>query len=203
MEEVPVEMLSGEELVVLVGDDGSVSFKDQTAKVVSADVTASNGVIHVVTPSSFPHPSPAKPAPPASPPATSVGSDAVYPAHHPPPIHVEGLTGDEAPNLSRSFGFDTIRLLDNPAWSAATRAGTVASIRRRPTLVRRVSGSRRSLWWRLCARWMMVCVERIAAAGRVRRPPGDRPACRRPGGRIECPSQSRRDALRHQSRSAA
>ena len=48
MEEVPVEMLSGEELVILVGDDGSVSFKDQTAKVVSADVTASNGVVHVV-----------------------------------------------------------------------------------------------------------------------------------------------------------
>jgi transforming growth factor-beta-induced protein len=48
LEEIPVETLSGEELVVVVGDDGSVSFKDQTAMVVQADVEADNGVIHVI-----------------------------------------------------------------------------------------------------------------------------------------------------------
>ena len=48
LEEIPVETLSGEELVVVVGDDGSVSFKDQTATVVQADVEADNGVIHVI-----------------------------------------------------------------------------------------------------------------------------------------------------------
>ena len=46
-EEIPVTTLSGEELVVVVNDMG-VSFADQTAKVASADVEASNGVIHVI-----------------------------------------------------------------------------------------------------------------------------------------------------------
>jgi uncharacterized surface protein with fasciclin (FAS1) repeats len=48
MEEIPVETLSGEELVVVVGDDGSVSFLDQTATVAEADVAASNGIIHII-----------------------------------------------------------------------------------------------------------------------------------------------------------
>jgi transforming growth factor-beta-induced protein len=47
-EEIAVEMLSGEELVVAVGDDGTVGFVDQTATVTMADVEASNGVIHVI-----------------------------------------------------------------------------------------------------------------------------------------------------------
>ena len=47
-EEIPVEMLSGEELVVAVGDDGTVGFVDQTATVTMADIEASNGVIHVI-----------------------------------------------------------------------------------------------------------------------------------------------------------
>lgn len=47
-EEIPVEPLSGEELTVVVGDDGTVSFADQTATVTTADIEASNGVIHVI-----------------------------------------------------------------------------------------------------------------------------------------------------------
>jgi uncharacterized surface protein with fasciclin (FAS1) repeats len=47
MEEVPVTTLSGEELVVTVSDMG-VGFADQTAMVATADVEASNGVIHVI-----------------------------------------------------------------------------------------------------------------------------------------------------------
>lgn len=47
-EEIPVTTLSGEELVVIVGDAGDVTFADQSATVTSADVEASNGVIHVI-----------------------------------------------------------------------------------------------------------------------------------------------------------
>jgi uncharacterized surface protein with fasciclin (FAS1) repeats len=47
-EEITVTTLSGEDLTVLVGDDGSVSFADQTATVAMADIEASNGVIHVI-----------------------------------------------------------------------------------------------------------------------------------------------------------
>ncbi len=47
-EEIPVETLSGEELVVTVSDDGTVGFADQTATVTMADIEASNGVIHVI-----------------------------------------------------------------------------------------------------------------------------------------------------------
>jgi transforming growth factor-beta-induced protein len=47
-EEIPVETLSGEELVVVVTDTGTVTFKDQTATVTTADVEASNGVIHII-----------------------------------------------------------------------------------------------------------------------------------------------------------
>ena len=47
-EEIPVETLSGEELVVTVGDDGTVGFEGQTAVVTMADLEASNGVIHVI-----------------------------------------------------------------------------------------------------------------------------------------------------------
>ena len=47
-EEIPVETLSGAELVVVVGDAGNVSFKDQSATVTQADIEASNGVIHVI-----------------------------------------------------------------------------------------------------------------------------------------------------------
>lgn len=47
-EEIPVETLSGEELVVTVGDDGTVGFDGQTAVVTMADLEASNGVIHVI-----------------------------------------------------------------------------------------------------------------------------------------------------------
>ena len=47
-EEIPVETLSGEELVVVVGDDGTVGFADQTATVTTPDIEASNGVIHVI-----------------------------------------------------------------------------------------------------------------------------------------------------------
>ena len=46
--EIPVETLSGEELAVVVGDDGTVGFVDQTATVTMADIEASNGVIHVI-----------------------------------------------------------------------------------------------------------------------------------------------------------
>ena len=48
VEEIPVETLSGEELTVVVGDDGTVSFADQAAVVTMADLEASNGVIHVI-----------------------------------------------------------------------------------------------------------------------------------------------------------
>ncbi|HEU4319909.1 MAG TPA: fasciclin domain-containing protein [Acidimicrobiia bacterium] len=47
-EEIPLETLSGEELVVTVGDDGTVGFDGQTAVVTMADLEASNGVIHVI-----------------------------------------------------------------------------------------------------------------------------------------------------------
>lgn len=47
-EEIPVDTLSGEELVVVVGDDGTVSFRDQDAVVTMADIEGSNGVIHVI-----------------------------------------------------------------------------------------------------------------------------------------------------------
>jgi transforming growth factor-beta-induced protein len=47
-EEIPVETLSGEELTVVVGDDGTVGFADQSATVTMADIEASNGVIHVI-----------------------------------------------------------------------------------------------------------------------------------------------------------
>lgn len=47
-EEIPVETLSGEELVVTLGDDGTVGFAGQTAVVTMADLEASNGVIHVI-----------------------------------------------------------------------------------------------------------------------------------------------------------
>lgn len=47
-EEIPVETLSGEELVVVVGEDGTVGFAEQSATVVTADIEASNGVIHVI-----------------------------------------------------------------------------------------------------------------------------------------------------------
>ena len=47
-EEIPVETLSGEELVVVVGEDGTVGFADQSATVAMADIEASNGVIHVI-----------------------------------------------------------------------------------------------------------------------------------------------------------
>lgn len=47
-EEIPVETLSGEELTVVVADDGTVGFADQTATVTMTDIEASNGVIHVI-----------------------------------------------------------------------------------------------------------------------------------------------------------
>ena len=47
-EEIPVTTLGGEELIVVVGDAGNVTFRDQTASVSQADVEASNGVIHVI-----------------------------------------------------------------------------------------------------------------------------------------------------------
>lgn len=46
--EITVTTLSGEELTILVGEDGSVSFDGQTATVTTADVEAANGVIHVI-----------------------------------------------------------------------------------------------------------------------------------------------------------
>lgn len=47
-EEIPVGTLSGEELIVVVNDAGDVMFRDQTASVTTADVEASNGVIHII-----------------------------------------------------------------------------------------------------------------------------------------------------------
>ena len=47
-EEIPVDTLSGEELVVVVGDDGAVGFADQAASVAAADIEASNGIIHAI-----------------------------------------------------------------------------------------------------------------------------------------------------------
>lgn len=47
-EEIPVETLSGEELTVVVADDGTVGFADQAATVTMTDIEASNGVIHVI-----------------------------------------------------------------------------------------------------------------------------------------------------------
>lgn len=46
--EIPVETLSGEELTVVVADDGTVGFADQSATVTMTDIEASNGVIHVI-----------------------------------------------------------------------------------------------------------------------------------------------------------
>jgi uncharacterized surface protein with fasciclin (FAS1) repeats len=48
VEEIPVETLNGAELIVVVGDDGTVGFRDQGATVTTADVEADNGVIHVI-----------------------------------------------------------------------------------------------------------------------------------------------------------
>jgi uncharacterized surface protein with fasciclin (FAS1) repeats len=47
-EEVTVEALGGEDLTVVVTDGGGVTFRDQDATVTTADVEASNGVIHVI-----------------------------------------------------------------------------------------------------------------------------------------------------------
>lgn len=47
-EEIAVDTLNGAQLVVVVGDDGSVGFADTDAMVTTADVEASNGVIHIV-----------------------------------------------------------------------------------------------------------------------------------------------------------
>ena len=47
-EEVAATTLNGADLVIIVGDDGSVSFADQTAMVTEADIEADNGVIHVI-----------------------------------------------------------------------------------------------------------------------------------------------------------
>lgn len=46
-EEIPVDTLSGDELVVVVNDSG-VTFQGQSATVTTADVEASNGVIHII-----------------------------------------------------------------------------------------------------------------------------------------------------------
>jgi uncharacterized surface protein with fasciclin (FAS1) repeats len=48
VEEIPVTTLSGEELVAVVGEDGTVGFANQAATVTAADIEASNGVIHAV-----------------------------------------------------------------------------------------------------------------------------------------------------------
>ena len=47
-EDITVTTLNGEDLTVIVGDDGTVSFADQSATVITADIEASNGVIHVI-----------------------------------------------------------------------------------------------------------------------------------------------------------
>lgn len=47
-EEIAVDTLNGAQLIVVVGDDGSVGFADTDAMVTTADVEASNGVIHIV-----------------------------------------------------------------------------------------------------------------------------------------------------------
>jgi len=47
-EEIPVETLSGAQLIVVLTDDGNVTFQDQSATVTTADVDASNGVIHII-----------------------------------------------------------------------------------------------------------------------------------------------------------
>jgi uncharacterized surface protein with fasciclin (FAS1) repeats len=48
VEEIPVNTLSGEELVAVIGEDGTVGFANQAATVTAADIEASNGVIHAV-----------------------------------------------------------------------------------------------------------------------------------------------------------
>jgi uncharacterized surface protein with fasciclin (FAS1) repeats len=48
VDEIPVDTLSGEELVAVIGEDGTVGFANQTATVTAADIEASNGVIHAV-----------------------------------------------------------------------------------------------------------------------------------------------------------
>jgi uncharacterized surface protein with fasciclin (FAS1) repeats len=48
VDEIPVDTLSGEELVAVIGEDGAVGFANQTATVTAADIGASNGVIHAV-----------------------------------------------------------------------------------------------------------------------------------------------------------
>jgi uncharacterized surface protein with fasciclin (FAS1) repeats len=47
-EEITVETVQGSELVIVVGDAGNVSFRDQDAAVTDVDIIASNGVIHVI-----------------------------------------------------------------------------------------------------------------------------------------------------------
>ena len=47
-DEIPVSTLSGEELVAVVEDDGTVGFANQSANVATADIEASNGVIHAI-----------------------------------------------------------------------------------------------------------------------------------------------------------
>jgi uncharacterized surface protein with fasciclin (FAS1) repeats len=47
-EEITVETAQGSELVIVVGDAGNVTFRDQNAAVIEVDITASNGVIHVI-----------------------------------------------------------------------------------------------------------------------------------------------------------
>jgi uncharacterized surface protein with fasciclin (FAS1) repeats len=48
VEEIPVDTLSGEELVAVIGEDGTVGFANQAATVTAADIEASNGVVHAV-----------------------------------------------------------------------------------------------------------------------------------------------------------
>ncbi|MEX1280441.1 MAG: fasciclin domain-containing protein [Acidimicrobiia bacterium] len=47
-EEITVETLEGSDLVIVVGDDGSVGFSETDAMVTEVDIEASNGVIHVI-----------------------------------------------------------------------------------------------------------------------------------------------------------
>jgi uncharacterized surface protein with fasciclin (FAS1) repeats len=47
-EEIVVETLQGEDLVIVVSDGGDVLFRDAEAKVITPDVEASNGVVHVI-----------------------------------------------------------------------------------------------------------------------------------------------------------
>lgn len=47
-EDVTYETIEGQDLVVVVGDAGNVTFLDQSATVVAADGPASNGVFHII-----------------------------------------------------------------------------------------------------------------------------------------------------------